>query len=187
MTIRMINYFLKGFGFIDIGDFFKSSFGFIYTSNSIIKIDLIVAFIFSTVSFLFGFNHLFLIAYVVLLLFEWITGIRASLKRGEPHESRKFGRMLLKIAAYLVPIYILNTFATNSDFIKIMDYELDPFSWLYWAVLLGIIWQLLISLLENLDSLGFRYAKIMITIINKKFYKQFELDADNSLEQSEPS
>lgn len=181
--IRVINYVLKGFGFVDLDEFLKSAFGFFYTSTSIIKIDLIVAFIFSTVSFLFGFNHLFLIAYVVLLVSEWYTGIQASMKRGERHESRKFGRMILKIATYLVPIYILNTFAKNADFIKIMDLELDPFSWLYWVVLLGIIWQLLVSLLENLDSLGVKYAKILIRIINKKFYKQFELDdTDSSLE-----
>jgi len=181
MTIRMINYFLKGFGFTDVGEFTKSSFGFIYTSTSIIKIDILVAFIFSTVSFLFGFNHLFLIAYVVLLVSEWYTGVQASLKRGERHESRKFGRMILKISTYLVPIYILNTFAQNANFIKIADVELDPFAWLYWTVLLGIIWQLFVSLLENLDSLGIRYAKTLIRIINKKFYKQFELDnEDNS-------
>lgn len=180
--MRMINYFLKGFGFATLDEFLKSAFGFIYTSTSIIKIDLIVAFIFSTVSFLFGFNHLFLIAYVMLLVSEWYTGVQASMKRGERHESRKFGRMILKIATYLVPIYILNTFAKNADFIKILDMELDPFAWLYWAVLLGIIWQLLVSLLENLDSLGVRYAKTLIRIINKKFYKQFELDEqDNSI------
>lgn len=182
MILRVINYYLKGFGFLSLDEFLKSAFGFIYTSSSIIKIDIILAFIFSTVSFLFGFNHLFLIAYVVLLVSEWYTGVRASLKRGEPHESRKFGRMILKIATYLVPIYILNTFAQNAHFIKISDVELDPFAWLYWAVLLGIIWQLLVSLLENLESLGIRYAKTLIRIINKKFYKQFELDdADNNL------
>lgn len=179
--MRIINYYLKGFGFISLDEFLKSAFGFIYTSTSIIKIDLIVAFILSSVSFLFGFNHLFLIAYVVLLVSEWYTGVQASMKRGESHESRKFGRMILKIATYLVPIYILNTFAKNSDFLKIMDVELDPFAWLYWAVLLGIIWQLLVSLLENLDSLGVKYAKTLIRIINKKFYKQFDLEEnDNS-------
>ena len=180
--MRMINYFLKGFGFVSLHEFLKSAFGFIYTSTPIIKIDIVLALIFSTVSFLFGFNHLFLIAYVVLLISEWYTGVQASLKRGERHESRKFGRMILKIATYLVPIYILNTFAKNADFIKIVDIELDPFAWLYWAVLLGIIWQLLVSLLENLDSLGVRYAKTLIRIINKKFYKQFELDEDNGSE-----
>ncbi|SHG98238.1 Bacteriophage holin family protein [Flavobacterium fluvii] len=178
--MRIINYFFKGFGFVDLDEFLKSAFGFIYTSIPIIKIDLLMAFMLSSVSFLFGFNHLFLIAYVVLLVSEWYTGVQASLKRGERHESRKFGRMILKIATYLVPIYILNTFAKNSDFLKIMDVELDPFAWLYWAVLLGIIWQLLVSLLENLDSLGVKYAKTLIRIINKKFYKQFELDEDNS-------
>ena len=180
MILRMINYYLKGFGFTDVDEFIKSAFGFIYTSTSIIKIDILVAFIFSTVSFLFGFNHLFLIAYAVLLISEWYTGVQASMKRGEPHESRKFGRMLLKIATYLVPIYILNTFAQNADFIKIADVELDPFAWLYWAVLLGIIWQLLVSLLENLDSLGVKYAKTLIRVINKKFYKQFELDDESN-------
>lgn len=179
--MRVINYFIRGFGFISFDEFLKSAFGFIYTSNSIIKIDLIVAFIFSSVSFLFGFNHLFLIAYVVLLISEWYTGVQASMKRGERHESRKFGRMMLKIATYLVPIYILNTFAKNSDFLKIMDVELDPFAWLYWAVLLGIIWQLLVSLLENLDSLGVKYAKTLIRIINKKFYKQFDLEENDSI------
>ena len=179
--MRMLNYYLKGFGFVDLDEFLKSAFGFIYTSTSIIKIDIIVAFILSSVSFLFGFNYLFLIAYVVLLISEWYTGVQASMKRGEPHESKKLGRMILKIATYLVPIYILNTFAKNSNFIKIMDVELDPFAWLYWAVLLGIIWQLLVSLLENLDSLGVKYAKTLIRIINKKFYKQFDLEENESI------
>ena len=176
--MKTINYILQGFGFEDLKDFLKSTFGFI-NSNFFIKMDLFFAFIFSTISFLFGFNHLFLIAYVILLAFEWWTGIRASKKRGERHESRKFGRMLLKIATYLVPIYILNTFAKNTDFPIISGFELNPFNWLYWVVLLAIVWQLLISLLENLNELGYRYASVLLKIINKKFYKTFELDEEN--------
>ena len=116
----------------------------------------------------------------MLLIFEWITGVQASRKRGEKHESRKFGRMLLKIATYLVPIYILHTFSANVEFPSLGGFEFDPFHWLYWIVLIGIIWQLVVSLLENLDCLGFRFAKVLLKIINKKFYKTFELDDNNS-------
>jgi len=86
--------------------------------------------------------------------------------------------MLLKIATYLVPIYILHTFSANVEFPSLGGFEFDPFHWLYWIVLIGIIWQLLVSLLENLDCLGFRFAKVLLKIINKKFYKTFELEDD---------
>ena len=168
-----LNYILQGFGFRDSKDFLHSSFGHTF-SALFIKMDVILSFLFATVHFLFGFNHLFLTAYVILLVFEWITGVQASRKRGEKHESRKFGRMLLKIATYLVPIYILHTFSANVEFPSLGGFEFDPFHWLYWIV------QLVVSLLENLDCLGFRFAKVLLKIINKKFYKTFELDDNNS-------
>ena len=174
-----LNYILQGFGFKNTQDFLQSTFGHL-NSLSIIKMDIILSFLFATVHFLFGFNHLFLTAVVVLLVFEWITGVQASRKRGEKHESRKFGRMLLKIAIYLVIIYILHTLSANADFPSVAGFEFDPFHWLYWIVLIGIIWQLVVSLLENLDGLGFRFAKVLLKIINKKFYKTFELDDNNS-------
>ena len=174
-----LNYILQGFGFKNTQDFLQSTFVHL-NSLSIIKMVIILSFLFATVHFLFGFNHLFLTAFVVLLVFEWITGVQASRKRGEKHESRKFGRMLLKIAIYLVIIYILHTLSANADFPSVAGFEFDPFHWLYWIVLIGIIWQLVVSLLENLDGLGFRFAKVLLKIINKKFYKTFELDDNNS-------
>lgn len=176
--MKVVNYILEGFGFKNLEDFIQSTFGFL-NNMLILKWDIIVGSIISVVSFLFGFNHLFLIAFTVLLAFEWYTGLQASLKLGEQHSSRKFGRMLLKIATYLTPIYILNTFAANSSFPIIMGYEVDPFVWLYWVYLIGIIWQLLVSLLENYKSLGYKWADVLLKIINKKFYNQFDIDNDN--------
>ena len=175
----MINYILQGFGFTGWRDFINSSFGHIFSVN-FIAVDVVVSAFIGLVHFLFGFNHLFLAAYVVLIFFEWITGVLASFKRGERHESRKFGRMLLKILTYLVLIYVLHTFSANISFPALGDFEFDPFHWLYWVVLIAIIWQLVVSLLENLDGLGFRFAKVLLKIINKKFYKTFELDDNNS-------
>ncbi|MGR3790666.1 phage holin family protein [Flavobacterium sp. TN-1] len=177
--MKTIDYILNGFGFLNFKDFLKSTFGHTM-DRKIILLDSLLAFAFCSVNTLFGFNVAFFTAYVVLLVFEWFTGVKASFKKGESHSSRKFGRMLLKIATYLVPIYILNQFSKNSEFPIIMGYEVDPFIWLYWAVLLGIIWQLFISLLENLNNLGYKYASVLIRIINKQFYEKFEIDETKS-------
>ena len=88
--------------------------------------------------------------------------------------------MLLKIATYLVSIYILHTFSAYVEFPSLVGVEFDPFHWLYWIVRRGIIWQLVVSLLENLECLGFRFAKVLLKIINKKFYKTFELEDDHN-------
>lgn len=176
--MKTINYILDGFGFKNLEDFLHSTFGSL-NSYYVLKMDIILATLASIVSFLFGFNHLFLIAFSVLLAFEWYTGVLASLRRGEKHSSRKFGRMLLKIATYLTPIYILNTFASNSYFPVIMGYEIDPFVWLYWVYVIAVVWQLIVSLLENYKSLGYKWADVLLRIINKKFYQQFEIEEEN--------
>lgn len=169
--MKHLNFIIQAFGFMSIDNFKVSAFGFM--SVKIFQISFLAALL-NTV---FGVNHLFLIAYSGLIIFEWITGVKASLRRGEKHESRKLGRMILKVLVYSVPIAILNTMSKNADFPTIQGYELDPFLWLYWTVLIVIIWQLVVSLLENLNDLGFKWAKILLKIINKKFYKKFDIDA----------
>ncbi|WP_136464949.1 phage holin family protein [Flagellimonas onchidii] len=177
--MKTINYILDSFGFQDWADFKGSAFGFIL-SGKVINFAAVIAFIASLIKELFGITIFFFIAYVILIIFEWQTGVAASLKRGEKHESRKLGRMILKIATYSVPIYVLNTFQKEVQFPGIFDYEIDPFVWLYWTVLLVIIWQLLVSLLENLDGLGYKYAKTLLKIINKKFYEKFDLNDEQN-------
>jgi hypothetical protein len=124
----------------------------------------------------FGVNHAFFTAYAILIIFEWLTGVLAANKRGEQHSSRKLGRMLLKLAVYSIPIYVFNTFNKNLVFPSIVGFEIDPFAWLYYIVLIVIIWQLFVSLLENLSVLKFKYAKVLLKIINKKFYSELGLE-----------
>lgn len=160
----------------------KSSFGFMW-SAVVIKWDLIFSFILSTIPILLGFNHIFFYAFCLLGVVEYWTGIKASFRRGELHESKKLGRMLLKMATYATLLHILNLMNQNITFPEISGFELDPFSWMYWAALIAIIWQLLVSVLENLDTLGFSVAKVLLKIINKKFYKQFDIEEneDNNI------
>jgi hypothetical protein len=174
--MKYLNYILKGFGFADFNDMAHSTFGFI--TLPIFNYSLFIAVAAQWINYLFGFNHEFLMAYVILLIFEWITGVSASLKLGQKHTSRKVGRMLLKIGVYLVPIYILNTFAKKTDFPIAFGYELNPFVWLYWVYMLGVIWQLVVSLLENLKVLEFKFADTLLKAINKRFYQHLGIEED---------
>ncbi len=174
--MNKINYILDGFGFINWADFKSSAFGFI--NIKIIEWAALLACAAELIHNAFGVSYAFVIAYVLLIIFEWITGVKASFKRGEKHSSRKLGRMLLKVAVYSLPLFILNTFQKEVQFPEILGHEIDPFIWLYWAVILVIIWQLLVSLLENLDELGFPFAKTLMKIINKRFYEHFHIDSD---------
>ena len=173
--MKKLNFILDGFGFKNWLDFKMSTFGFITlkTVKSASFFTALITFIDSA----FGFNHKFLIAYVLLIIAEWATGLLASYKRGEKHESRKLGRMLLKVAVYSLLIYIPNTFQKQSKFPEVFGYEIDPFIWLYWIVLFVIIWQLFVSLLENLKELDFKFAAVLLKVINKKANQKLGLDA----------
>lgn len=176
--MKTINFILDGFGFKNWLDFKVSTFGFVALKTT--KIASILASIMVFIQDTFGFSHKFLIAYVILIVGEWSTGVLASYKKGQLHESRKLGRMLLKIAVYSLIIYIPNTFQKEAHFPEVFGYEIDPFIWLYWIVLFVIIWQLLISVLENLSTLGFKFAEVLLKVINKKAYEKLGIDEDSS-------
>lgn len=170
----LIDYLLRGFGFTDSIDFSVSSFGHILNIK-IISILSVLSLIANWISAELGVSLPFLFAYLVLILFEWATGIIAAVKKGEKHSSRKLGRMLFKITVYAIPLYIFNSFQREVSFLKVGGYELDIFLWFYWTLIIVIIWQLFVSVLENLDKMDIRFAKVLLKIINNKFYKKFNL------------
>ncbi len=176
--VKTLNYILDGFGFLNLEDFKKSTFGFMLNEKILVGSSVIggISAITDAIQNVFGVNHAFFTAYAVLILFEWLTGVLAAGKRGEQHSSRKLGRMLLKLAVYSIPIYVFNTFNKNLKFPSVVGFEIDPFAWLYYIVLVVIIWQLFVSLLENLSVLKFKYAKVLLKIINKKFYSELGLE-----------
>ncbi len=172
-------FFLQAFGFKDFDDLKLSTFGFILNKWILISsaavgggcsiLDIIYPF--------FGVQYRVFIAYVGLVFFEWLTGVLASFRRGEKHESRKLGRMLLKVFIYTLLVALLHqlTFVEMFGLNNIAE-VFNPFKWLYWMILVVIIWQLLVSVLENLDDLGFRFAKIALKLINRTFEKKFKIN-----------
>ncbi|CAA0158179.1 phage holin family protein [Tenacibaculum maritimum] len=174
--MKRINFILDGFGFRNFDDFKISTFGFV--TQKVVGLSSVLAF----VKTLFGVDWLFFVGYVCLITFEWWSGIQASFKKGQEHESRKLGRMILKIAVYSGLLFILNSFKMTTEMPSIEGFTLNPFSWLYWIVLFVIIWQLLISVLENLQVLEFKWAGKVIAVINFKVHKKLGLDEDISAE-----
>jgi hypothetical protein len=184
--MNKINYTLKGFGYDNIQDFLSTNFKIFYISNC--QIAITITGILGTIrtfseSFL-GMDILVLCVFVFLIIAETQTGIRASVvKNNQKVKSRKIGRMLLKIGVYVSTLFILYSFATRMKNPTVLNFEVNPFEWLYYVYFTGIIFQLVISYLENLGTLGYSEAKGILGIILRKSNKWFEFDgtkdADN--------
>ncbi len=177
--MNTLTFLIRAFGFENWQDFKVSSFGFIH--KDIVIGGGVVAFftsVLDAIPCVFGVQYAFFFAYVMLIIFEWLTGILASLKRGEKHESRKLGRMLFKVLIYSVLVALLHQM-TKIEFPYEFMEHFSPFKWLYWLMITIIIWQLWVSVLENLSSLGFRFAKVALKVINKNFENKLNVKDDD--------
>ncbi len=178
--MKTINYILQGFGFENLADYKTSTFGYILTAKAI-SMSLIFGILKAFIQDYLGFNLMVFSAFVLLNMLEFRTGVRASKKRKEKVESRKMGRMFLKVGTYLLIIHILHSFKIGFEFPTVLEHELNPFIVLYWAFLVGVIYQLLKSLLENMTTLGYQETDGVLGLITRKFNKHFD-DERNSIE-----
>lgn len=174
--MKLINYYLTAFGFENWKDYCTSTFGFMVTPRAL-SISIGVGYVSSFLKEHLGFPLVVFAAFVALNVLEFRTGVKASKKKGKPIESRKMGRMFLKVGTYVLIIWILNAFQTGLQFPSVMEFELDPFVVVYWAFLAGVIYQLFISLLENLVALGYEEADGVLGFVTRKFKKYFENDS----------
>lgn len=176
--MKHINYYLTAFGFENFNDYCTSTFGFMITPR-VLSISLFIGYLSTFLKEHLGFPLVVFAAFVVLNVLEFRTGVKASKKQGKKVESRKMGRMFLKVGTYVLIIWILNAFQTGLEFPSIMDFELNPFIVVYWAFLAGVIYQLFISLLENLVALGYQEADGVLGFVIRKYNKYFEDDSNS--------
>lgn len=177
--MNTITYILRGFGFKDPNDFFSS----IDKTNPenfslIVTLSVILGTIREFTEVYLGLHILVLCCFVFLIVAEWLTGTKADIKiRGKKFESRKFGRMLLKVGVYVSILFVLFTFSSRTeklDFFGIFD--VNPFRWVYYIVFVGIFLQMLISWFENLAVLGYKEMNGIVGILLRKGNKWFEFD-----------
>ena len=168
--LETLNYHIQGLGFTDTTDMMTSTF---HTDKSWTAITIVSSVLGSLAYFIeqyVGLTVTAYIAFLTLLILEFITGIRASLKSGKKIESRKFGRMIVKIGLYTTILGIIHVMkgAIASSF--------DIYDWVYYVVFNMVVIQLIISVLENLSKLGFAESKGIIGIIKKRLSKWFDLE-----------
>ncbi len=177
--MKLINYYLTAFGFLNYKDYLGSTFGYMMSPRAL-SVSIVIGYVSSLLKQHLGFSLVVFLAFVVLNFLEFKTGVKASKRKGQKVESRKMGRMFLKVGTYVIIIWILNAFQTELKFPSIMNFQLNPFIVVYWAFLAGVIYQLFISLLENLVALGFHEADGVLGFVIRKYNKYFEKDAKTS-------
>ncbi|HBK83503.1 MAG TPA: holin [Flavobacterium sp.] len=183
--MKNLDYYLKGFGFENQNDFSQSCFKLLYIKNA--ELVFLLTSISGTIRYYFeqsiGVDVIVYIAFTFLIIAETQTGIKASIRvKNKRFKSRPFGRMFLKLFTYTTLLFILNSFASRVKLPKVLGFDINPFEWLYFVVFAGIIFQLVISWLENLSVLGYSEAKGLLGIILRKYNKWFEFDGTKNAE-----
>ena len=172
--INQLNFLIQGVGFDSIEQFFQSTFH----TNSFKPI-AIVSFLLGTCAFLIesylGLSPLVYITFVLLICAEFGTGIKVSQKKKIKIQSRKLGRMIVKIGIYTLLIGGLYTFSVGLKVPDIFGWQVNIYQWVYYIVLNLIIIQLLISLLENLSEMGYQETSRIFKVLSKKLERWFEL------------
>jgi len=177
---KYLTYLLDAFGYSSIQELNQSCWhiGNKTIANLTIGMSISLGAVSMVLQNVTGFDPVTLWAFAGLIVMETISGIQVALKNGGKFSSRKFGRMFLKLGYYLGIIVVLHRFSTLTNFAQIAGVEMDPFLWLYHAFSVAIVFQLIVSLLENLGRLGFKESKSIGGVILKKFNKWFDLDND---------
>lgn len=178
-----LNELMVEFGFDNYYEFLMSTFGF-SIKKPILFISVSLAFAGTAIQNVLGLDPVVYGAFIVLLVFEFFTGIRASRKEGKRIQSKRLGRVILKIMVYTLIIGIVNIFRTRLEIPSAFGMEINIYSLIYFASLNLIIFQLLLSVFENLSRLGYRESSIIFSYLARKAEKWFSLD-DGSENKSE--
>ena len=165
MINKFFNHFVSCFGFECTSDFNNS-----IVHSKILAFTIPLAGVSAILENLLGLRSFTLIAFVVLLTLELITGLTASRIKGNSFESQKFSRFGLKAVVWITLLYITNQFYKEySDNETIFDNLASGlFTWLHGTLFIYITIEYLISVLENLGVITGDSKKGLInTIINK--------------------
>ncbi len=112
---------------------------------------LFMSSILGVVTDLMGVKIQTLAAICVALLAELVSGIYASIKRGEHIRSGKFGRFVVKAFVWLLSIFIVNAFCKEFEVDNgIADYVM---TWVRSAFLMTCFLEYMISINENMESI----------------------------------
>jgi phage-related holin len=150
---------INNFGFENMNEFYNS---FIHTK--ILHITIPLTFLTSFFDALFGLNILTVLAFIILLVLELLTGLVASKIKNVKIESRKFSRFGIKLLTWLLLLFITNTFKIQYE----NETEYFYYRWLNSFVFMFVTTEYLISVLENISVISGKSYKKLISDIKQK-------------------
>jgi len=171
------SYFLQGVGFINTADLVNSLFHiFNYTYLRVVTfVTAILTFLGMFLEKNLELTPLAYLSFLLLCIAEFATGLAASLRKGKKWNSRRFNRMLIKIGIYSLLIFVTVQIKNNND-----NDPLNIFGIVYYVLWNGTLVSLVISVLENLNRLGFKETSLLIKILNKYLGKWFDFDGKDN-------
>lgn len=185
----MMKDFLKSivvaFGYTDITDFSDTIFSF----KGVLTTTLLVSVSFSAMAVyieqFIGLKPIAYLSLIVLFVLEFLTGVSASVfVKGQDFNSLKMGRIVLKIFVYSVILGLLNIFTQNTGKHEVFGIDFNFYEWIYFVILNVLVIQLFISVLENLETLGFKEVSPLLRIFKKKM-KTLEKEYDVEILEDE--
>ena len=112
---------------------------------------------------------------VALWILEFLTGVSASIVvKGEKFSSYKMGRIVVKIVVYSTILVIFNILKDHLGGIDVLHIDFNFFQWMYYIVLNLVILQLIVSVFENLEKLGWSEAGVFVKIFKRQFHQTKE-------------
>ena len=162
-----LNYIVTNFGFTCTSDFGSS----LIHKNWVLGL-IPLAGLSSVIETMFGLQGLTVLAFVVLVILELLTGLIASKVKGDPIVSKKFGRFGLKMLVWLTLMFIINML--KKEYVdsegNFSDLAAGLFTWLHGTLFIYVNLEYLISVLENLGVISGSNNDGLIKQIRNKFF-----------------
>lgn len=126
-----------------------------------------------------GLDVLATIAFVCVMMMEVVSGMVASKVAQIPASSTKMSRFSLKMACYLVMLFVSNSFAESFN-VKGSNVGYWFFDWLHLFLAVHIATENIISIGENLGVINGKGKTYWISQIQDKVNELFRVKKDNN-------
>jgi phage-related holin len=101
----------------------------------------------------FGLDSTAFVALLLVFVAEMVSGIAASRVRKEPFSSMRLSRFSLKVACYMVLIFVSYSMFQNFEHHK-NETEAVAFDWMHIFLIVQIVFENMISVLENVEVIS---------------------------------
>lgn len=180
---KILDYIVDTFGFADFSDYTKS---LIHKDFSLLFITFsaTLSLIAAKIEIHLGVKPVLIGAIVLLLLWEFVSGLIASMyKEKEKFSSKKFGRFSLKVFFWISMFYIIFSFRSQFENTNVVAFEL--FDWIHTAALIYMFLEYLLSVDENMAKItGKRDTFLSIVIRKLKSFVEVE-SVENKIKNDE--